>query len=217
VVPSGYSTDTPEPDWIAEEDLIISAGGDSAVRADAMLRLAVAEQAASVPVMADPVARAEPEARESEPEPPAVDEVVPEPEPPASPIESRLTPVEIAAEPPAADDEALLAEPPPFAEPPIVPREPAFWEQEAGIRAPFAVEVQHPFADAARGGPARGGPPRAVETTPEPRTVRSDSEPPTSEPRPLSPAAQAGRAAAARNRPRGPAARALRRLRYLLD
>jgi nicotinate-nucleotide--dimethylbenzimidazole phosphoribosyltransferase len=290
VVPSGYSTDTPEPDWIAEEDLIISAGDDSAVRADAMLRLAVAEQAASVPVMADPVARAEPiesadvketaepiqmaeledmaepiesvepiemaeaipvagevsavepvtapeaaddrpapiesavavalaepEARESEPEPPAVDEVVPEPEPPASPIESRLTPVEIAAEPPAADDEALLAEPPPFAEPPIVPREPAFWEQEAGIRAPFAVEVQHPFADAARGGPARGGPPRAVETTPEPRTVRSDSEPPTSEPRPLSPAAQAGRAAAARNRPRGPAARALRRLRYLLD
>ena len=54
-------------------------------------------------------------------------------------------------------------------------------------------------------------------------TERSESrilvlEPePSLEPRPLSPAAQAGRAAAMRRQPRGPAARALRRLRYLLD
>jgi hypothetical protein len=306
VVPSGYSTDTPEPDWIAEEDLIISAGDDSAVRADAILRLSVAEQSAFVPVMADPVADAEPiepaepiemaepiqvaepvevaepmeavepiemaepiesatpidraeavpladdtravepaivpEAAEDRPEPLAsavavaelepqpepepetsvVDEVLPEPGAPAATKASRLTPVEIAAEPPAADDAALLAEPPPFAEPPIVPREPAFWEQGAGIRAPFAVEVQRPFADAARSEPARGEPARGeatrpVATPPEPPTARVEPQLSAPEPRPLSPAAQAGRAAAARHRPRGPAARALRRLRYLLD
>jgi hypothetical protein len=132
-------------------------------------------------------------------------------------MEPRLTPIEIAAEPPAADDAALLAEAPPFAEPPIVPREPAFWEPGAGIRAPFAVEVQRPFADAAHREPARGERARGAGTPPEPRPAPIDPRPSTSEPRPLSPAAQAGRAAAARQQPRGPAARALRRLRYLLD
>jgi hypothetical protein len=289
VTPAGYSTETPEPDWIAEEDLIISAGDDPSVRADALLRQAVVERTAAVPVMAEPPvapdeeiteaiavetahgtsdidaepvsvveAEAEPEPgpivepeptgaleapieREPEPEPVpmAPDEPtaqpapVPWPEPdlePESPVaDSRLTPIEIAAEPPAADDSALLAEPPrvaeppfeepPFEEPPILPPEPAFWESGAGTRAPFAIAQPEPWQPSVPE-------PVSVEVQPagEPSAgAQADSprpalEPePSLEPRPLSPAALAGRAAAARRQPRGPAARALRRLRYLLD
>jgi hypothetical protein len=146
-------------------------------------------------------------------------DLVREAEPAAT--ESRLTPIEIAAEPPAADDAALLAEPPaleepPFVEPPILPQEPAFWEPGAGTKAPFAIaqpETWEPQAPEPVSVEVQG-----ASTAPDEPRRRPSLEPePSLEPRPLSPAAQAGRAAAMRRQPRGPAARALRRLRYLLD
>ena len=130
------------------------------------------------------------------------------------PSPDRVTPVEIAAEPPAPDDAALLAATPPFVEPVVLPREPAFWEPGAAERAPFAIAQPEEWQPAAPEpvsvevqGTEVSAPPRRPALEPEPSL----------EPRPLSPAAAAGRAAAARRQPRGPAARALRRLRYLLD
>ncbi len=299
IVRPGYSTDTPEPDWIAEEDLIILAGEDASVRADEL-----AHQAATAPSVAWPddeeeeeeVAEArivEPEAVDTQveaeleaevpggdrdrgpstrgleeaapaviaaaaPEPVPEPAVAPAPEiesapeipsPPAPPAarESNLTPVEIAAEPPASDDVALLVGPEPFAEPPIVPPEPAFWETGAGSRAPFAIAQPDPWdagsvepmpvevavkaapvapdepAEPLKEAPAMPVTPKPASKAPEPPPLAPEptEAAPDSAPSPprLSPAAEAGRAAAARRRrrPQGPAARALRRLRYLLD
>ncbi len=249
IVRPGYNTDTPEPDWIAEEDLIISAGEDASVRADelahqaatvAMAELEVAEQPVAEPEVAWPevpkaenaAALASPEVQEpeavTESEPPAeakADEGSAEP-----PAESRLAPVEIAAEPPASDDVALLVGPDPFSEPPIVPREPAFWESGARGRAPFPIAQPDPWEASPVQtmpvdvkSPVPAGPPAApAEASTEgsaPAPAPPESEAAEAPPG-LSPAAQAGRAAAARRRggqPRGPAARAIRRLRLLLD
>ncbi|HET9498504.1 MAG TPA: hypothetical protein VFP83_09285 [Candidatus Limnocylindria bacterium] len=362
VVRFGYSTDTPEPDWIAEEDLIISAGEDASVRADELARqaatpsVAVPETEIGVEVEAEPeivqadaseagtiepadawptiehegfvvepepvepaalaferitpdleptetgvlepevvaptaiadvsttaseeeptpvVTAATPEPAEpevsaqpesgitaepepeilAEPEVTAESEIMAEPEALAA-QESRLTPVDIAAEPPASEDVALLVGPEPFAEPPIVPPEPAFWEAGARWRAPFAIAQPDPWvASPVEAMPVEVAPiatpavpdqsvapvaqldaaasaPAIAPVTPEPEQPPIAPERPTAavepppiapEPKPepprLSPAAEAGRAAAAarRRRPRGPAQRALRRLRYLLD
>jgi hypothetical protein len=304
IIRPGYSTDTPEPDWIAEEDLIVSTGED-VVTADTTVApeaIAVSHEIAPDEVddpqvdaadqahMADeprddlaayelvpdePIADEAPEPIDGEEDPgqaaallgalehePEVDwgsptepdvatlhavpmdqpgtqqpgtqqleerepplevldadrfEPVPEPDP---------TPVDIAAEPPAPDDAALIAAAVAFSEPPIVPPEPAFWEPGARSRAPFAMPHQEPW-DAAPPEPMATDVQRPAPEPAKPKAqpagpAKSRNEPPSqesgpSEPPPLSPAAMAGRAAAARQRPRGPAARAIRRLRYLLD
>jgi hypothetical protein len=143
------------------------------------------------------------------------------------------TPIEIAAEPPAPDDVALLVGPVAFSEPPQIPREPAFWEPGARARAPFAVphmdaweasaseamrvatepeaarpeaarpEVAWPEVEVGWGStPASSGASARDESPPETS--------PSASPAPVRPK-PAGR------RRRGPAARAIRRLRILLD
>jgi hypothetical protein len=295
IIRPGYSTDTPEPDWIAEEDLIVSTG-ENIVTAETTVPAEAIAPAQEVspdgddepPVPAADEPRDDLTAYELVPDEPIADEA-PEPmdgledpgqaaallgalehepevdwgsstgpdvatlhavpmdqpgtqqleerEPPlevmdADRFEPELdpepnpTPVDIAAEPPAPDDEALIAAAVAFSEPPIVPPEPAFWEPGARSRAPFAMphqepwdaappvpmatDVQRPAPEPAKPKAERAGPARS-------RPGLSSQESGPSEPPPLSPAAMAGRAAAARQRPRGPAARAIRRLRYLLD
>lgn len=157
------------------------------------------------------------------------------------------TPIEIAAEPPASDDVALLVGPAAFSEPPQIPREPAFWEAGARARAPFAVPRMDAWEasaseamrvatepEASVEAPAPGATPRE---TPSPATGRSDaawpevevgwgstpeaSGPISSEWSPSETSASAAPAPArpkpAVRRRRGPAARAIRRLRILLD
>jgi hypothetical protein len=132
--------------------------------------------------------------------------------------------VEIAAEPPAEDDAALLEAPQPdpvaeFAEPPILPQEPAFWEPGARERAPFAIPHADPWEAAetetaaveiapSAGEPAPASPPLAPAVPPPPSAGPAPS---ASRPSPSSPRPSAAR------RKRGPAARAIRRLRYLID
>jgi hypothetical protein len=81
---------------------------------------------------------------------------------------------------------------------------------DAAPPEPMATDVQRPAPEPAKPKAEPAGPARS-------RPGSSSQAPVPSEPPPLSPAAMAGRAAAARQRPRGPAARAIRRLRYLLD
>jgi nicotinate-nucleotide--dimethylbenzimidazole phosphoribosyltransferase len=136
---------------------------------------------------------------------------------PAPPPWGRV-PVEIAAEPPAEDDAPLLRAPEPvaaFAEPPILPQEPAFWEPGARARAPFATPQAEPWESAqTEAAPIETIPPAAapgpVSSSPTP-SVKPSASAPTPSPTPSKPRPPVAR------RKRGPAARALRRLRYLID
>jgi hypothetical protein len=297
----GYTTETPEPDWIAEEDLIVPVSraaptGEQTERAGPVV--AVAERDADVdeqPTMdeeAAPDAETAPDAEaapdeeaardadaaldpqgaveeEATAEPEAtIEEMVVEVEPdeaegtakgpteaanhgtlgmpvtadewagpeadmvpePVSDVEALP---EIAAEPPASDDDALLDALDRFSEPPSVPDEPAFWEPEGRSRAPFAIpnlegwepaEIEALRAELRRFGTAAIPPTVAVgpapvtpppvaalppkiappsEAAPPPAPRRSASVPPSVPPAPP-------------RRPRGPATRAVRRLRRLL-
>jgi hypothetical protein len=302
----GYTTETPEPDWIAEEDLVVPVSrvppaGEQTERAGTALAvadrevldepLAVDEEPAvegedaphdqqAVDEAVDEEAMAEPEAtieeaaeavevvakvvatedveveaveavealegsgaveRPTEPAdrgmlgmPVTADEwagpeadTVPEP---ASEVEAGP---EIAAEPPASDDDALLDALDRFSEPPSVPREPAFWEPEGRSRAPFAIpnlegwepaEIEALRAELRRFGTAAIPPtvavgpapvtPAPVEAPP-PEIAPPSAEVPSSAPRPSRPVPPSVPPAPPR-RPRGPAARAVRRLRRLL-
>jgi len=207
VLPPGYSTATPEPDWIAEEDL--------------------------APPMAMAIAAAPPPAEPAEPEPiilPVTADEWVEPE------------VSLGAEPPAEDDASLLsAEVDPFfAEPPIVPREPAFWEPEGRSRAPFAppeLDSWEPAEIAAlRIQLSPEPPPAPLPATVPPEVVASEAVateaaspeaaplpaaqpivPTPSTPRPTPPAAASAPVRSAAPRQRSPTARALRRLRRLFS
>jgi hypothetical protein len=143
--------------------------------------------------------------------------------PAAEPPPWGRVPVEIAAEPPAADDAALLRASEPvaaFAEPPILPQEPAFWEPGARARAPFAMPQAEPWEPA----PTEAAP---IETSSPTADLPPSNSPPTSPPptpsvkpsasgpNPSSPPAKPRPPVARRKR--GPAARAIRRLRYLID
>ncbi|HEV7199545.1 MAG TPA: hypothetical protein VGO32_01945 [Candidatus Limnocylindria bacterium] len=143
------------------------------------------------------------------------------------------TPIEIAAEPPASDDVALLVGPVAFSEPPQIPREPAFWEPGARARAPFAVPHMDAWQASASEAMRVATEPEAsrpeasrpeapwpeVEvgwgSTPAP-TGASASEASPSETSPSASPAPVRPKPAVRRR-RGPAARAIRRLRILLD
>jgi hypothetical protein len=179
----GYNTETPEPDWIAEEDL--------AVLSRPMLPR---------PVLPGPTPTAtlvaEREGRG--------DSVTTIAVAPSESARAATAPPEIAAEPPADDDLPLLAASPGFLEPPIVPREPAFWEPEGRARAPFAnsnLETWEPAdlealrAELARVAPTSNGAGAGSAEGDRPSHV----SPP-----------------ARRQPPRGAGARAVRRLRRLL-
>jgi hypothetical protein len=140
---------------------------------------------------------------------------------------------EIAAEPPASDDDALLDALDRFSEPPSVPREPAFWEPEGRSRAPFAIpnlegwepaDIEALRAELRRFGTAAIPPTVAVGPAPvtpapidapPPETGPPSAEVPSSAPRPSRSAPPSVPPGPPR-RPRGPAARAVRRLRRLL-
>jgi len=293
----GYSTETPEPDWIAEEDLVVPvsrvpAAGEQTERAGAALAVAdreadvdeqpamdeedVPDEQLAVDEAVDEEAMAEPEATIEEvaeaaevvaavvaPEdveveaPEAVEaaeggEPVDGPTEPANHVtlgmgvtadewagpEADLVPEpasdvdvmpEIAAEPPASDDDALLDALDPFSEPPSVPREPAFWEPEGRSRAPFAIpnlegwepaEIEALRAELRRFGTAAIPPTVAVgpaSVTPPPGGERPpDVGPPSAAAPPPAPRSSPSVSGVPPRRPRGPAARAVRRLRRLL-
>ena len=282
----GYTTETPEPDWIAEEDLVVPVSrvaptGEQTERAGAAL--AVVEREADVdeePTMDEEAAQdevaaldeestAEPEAtieeateavevvsavvatEDVEVEPDEAEETVKGPTEPAThgtlgmPVtadewagpEADMVPEpasdvevlpEIAAEPPATEDQALLDALDRFSEPPSVPREPAFWEPEGRSRAPFAIpnlegwepaEIEALRAELRRFGTAAIPPtvavgpapvtPPVVAPLPEVTPPSAAAPPPAPRPSPSVPPAPP-------RRPRGPAARAVRRLRRLL-
>jgi hypothetical protein len=154
-------------------------------------------------------------------------DMVPEP---VSEVEARP---EIAAEPPASDDDALLDALDRFSEPPSVPREPAFWEPEGRSRAPFAIpnlegwepaEIEALRAELRRFGTAAIPPTVAVGPAPvtpapidapPPEIAPPSAEVPSSAPRPSRSVPPSVPPAPPR-RPRGPAGRAVRRLRRLL-
>jgi hypothetical protein len=300
----GYTTETPEPDWIAEEDLVVPVSrvppaGEQIERAGAALAVAdrevvdeplavdeepaVEEEAAPHDQQAgdeavDEAATAEPEAPIEEaaeavevvPEVVATEDVeveaveavealegsgaVERPTQPAdrgtlgmpvtadewagSEADTVPEPVseagpEIAAEPPASDDDALLDALDRFSEPPSVPREPAFWEPEGRSRAPFAIpnlegwepaEIEALRAELRRFGTAAIPPTVAVGPAPvtpapidapPPEIGPRSAEVPSSAPRPSRSVPPSVPPAPPR-RPRGPAARAVRRLRRLL-
>ncbi len=128
---AGYGTDTPEPDWIAEEDLIVpAASAPSATRRESLAPAAEEAPTATAVAVAEPERVAERAAAPAE-------RHAPDPWPPISPLPT----VELAAEPPAPDDAPLLEVDGPFAEPPMLPSEPAFWEPEGRARAPFAMPL----------------------------------------------------------------------------
>lgn len=128
----GYGTDTPEPDWIAEEDLTVPVGPAFPPERgrEAPQPLVEAATATAVAVAEREPATVETEAQAGSP-------ATPDPWPPVSPLPA----VELAAEPLAPEDAALVKDPGPFAEPPIVPSGPAFWEPEGRAQAPFAMPL----------------------------------------------------------------------------
>lgn len=304
----GYTTETPEPDWIAEEDLIVPVSraaptGEQTERAGAVL--AVAERDADMdeqPTMdeeaapdaetapdeeaardadaaLDPQGAVEEEAT-AEPEA-TIEEIVESAEVVAAvdanedveveavdggrPVEGTAEPAkhgmlgmpvtadewagpeadmvpepvsdvdgmpEIAAEPPASDDDALLDALDRFSEPPSVPNEPAFWEPEGRSRAPFAIpnlegwepaDIEALRAELRRFGTAAIPPTVAVgpaSVTPPVVAPLRDVAPPSAAapppaPRPP-PSMPPSVPPAPPRRPRGPATRAVRRLRRLL-
>ena len=298
----GYTTETPEPDWIAEEDLVVPvsrvpAAGEQTERAGAAVAVAdretdvdeqpvvdedapdeqqaVDEQQAAdeavdeearagpeatiegiaeaVEVIAEVVATEDVEVEAVEamegggavegPTEPAdhgtlgmpvtADEWAgPEADMVPEPVSEVEAVPEIAAEPPASDDDALLDALDRFSEPPSVPREPAFWEPEGRSRAPFAIpnlegwepaEIEALRAELRRFGTAAIPPTVAVgpASVPPPGGARppdvgppSAADPPPA-PRP-SQSVPPSVSGVPPRRPRGPAARAVRRLRRLL-
>ena len=302
----GYTTETPEPDWIAEEDLVVPVSrvppaGEQTERAGAALAVAdrevvdeplavdeapaveaedaphdqqavdeavdeeamaepeatIEEAAEAVEVVAEVVATEDVEVEAGEalealegggavegPTEPAdrgtlgmpvtADEWAgPEADMVPEPVSEVEAGPEIAAEPPASDDDALLDALDRFSELPSVPREPAFWEPEGRSRAPFAIpnfegwepaEIEALRAELRRFGTAAIPPTVAVGPAPvtpapldapPPEIAPPSAAVPSSAPRPSRSTPPSVPPALPR-RPRGPAARAVRRLRHLL-
>ena len=147
---AGYGTDTPEPDWIAEEDLIVPARFGTVGHAEMNRWRLPPRRLPPRPPLPSPSRNASPSRREAAP----AERHAPDPWPPTRRFRRSNWP---PSRPPLRTRRSSTAREP-FAEPPIIPSESAFWEPEG--RVPGAV--RHAIArglGARRGRPA---PRRAV-------------------------------------------------------
>jgi len=214
----GYGTDTPEPDWIAEEDLAVPVGPAPTPAGDwGGAALAPAPTPSAVAV-AEPALIAEPE---------SMAEVG------AGPVRATasepLTSADLAAEPLAEDDGPLVESLVPFSEPPIVPSGPAFWEPAGRAQAPFAIphletwepdEIEQLRAELSQPVVLEAGATLVPVTAPPvapPAQAEPELPPAHGAAEPSAAPIRTPEVAPSTARPqRGPAARAVRRLRRIL-